>query len=462
MALEEHLIGRYGTPDIIHSDQGSQFTSDYFRAAMKEYGILCTVTPAYNPKSNPVERCHRSLGNMLRALLQEFGNDWSELTQRAVFAINTARSETTGVSPYECLFARAPATTLNTCFGGPPVGPPTQPKSFQKYLTKHRAQIDRIHAYVRENLQTAVVRQRRRYNLETPAFKPGAAVWLWTPKTTPGVSRKLAVEWSGPWKILQKLNEVMYRLQPPLRCHLTRASLDMSVDRLKLFVVDPDNVPDFPPLPGQDLTMAGDEHAEGPLPPPSSPPPPPDPYQDSDDDDDGPPPRPGFGGGHGGGGGGPPAGGGGGPPPFPHPHTPSPVGTPPPPVGEQKQPLLSLSQLLLGCLDPQSLQEPFLLCFTLLLPPPRLLAPMPQMPTPAATTGQGRENRETSTPAAAATGRRRVPTTTRRCTNLKTHCGGTTQGRGQFSTAGRDHHPRERQAWASPPSSIMPPLTTTC
>jgi hypothetical protein len=63
--LVKEIFCRYGVPEIIHSDRGNQFTSNLFHSVAQEYGIQVTTTPAYNPKSNPVERVHRDLGTML-------------------------------------------------------------------------------------------------------------------------------------------------------------------------------------------------------------------------------------------------------------------------------------------------------------------------------------------------------------------------------------------------------------
>lgn len=52
-ALEREIFCRYGVPEILHSDRGTQFTSNLHHAVAEEYGIQVTPTPAYNPKSNP-------------------------------------------------------------------------------------------------------------------------------------------------------------------------------------------------------------------------------------------------------------------------------------------------------------------------------------------------------------------------------------------------------------------------
>ncbi len=266
VALEQHIFCRFGVPDIIHSDQGAQFTCDAFKECMAEFGVLCTTTPAYNPKSNPVERAHRTLGSILRALLLDSNHDWESVLPHALFAMNSARSEATGTSPFETLFGHPPTTPLSILFGAPS-HPPDVAKTFHEQLHKHRRRIEQVHKYVREKLRAAVVRQRQRYNMQAPAFKVGAKVWLFTPTVEEGASRKLSSYYTGPYTILRKINELMYEIQPPAHWNMRRQSMEVSVDRLRLYVPAVGQ-PDVPPMPHQDLLMHGDPHAEGPIPPP--------------------------------------------------------------------------------------------------------------------------------------------------------------------------------------------------
>ena len=74
--LEVEMFPRYGLPDQIHSDRGTPFTSDLLQEVAKTLGIRSTQTPAYNPKSNQVERAHRDLETALTALVGDRPGDW--------------------------------------------------------------------------------------------------------------------------------------------------------------------------------------------------------------------------------------------------------------------------------------------------------------------------------------------------------------------------------------------------
>jgi transposase InsO family protein len=53
--LAHKVFPRFGTPEHIHTDQGTQFTSHLLKEVALAFNIKLATTPAYNPKSNPVE-----------------------------------------------------------------------------------------------------------------------------------------------------------------------------------------------------------------------------------------------------------------------------------------------------------------------------------------------------------------------------------------------------------------------
>ncbi|GBM54286.1 hypothetical protein AVEN_234111-1 [Araneus ventricosus] len=56
---------------------------------------------------------------------------------------------------------------------------------------------------------------KTRYDFGTTGhhFKEGNQVWMYNPKRRRGVSPKLQQNWEGPYTIVKKLNDVIYRVQ---------------------------------------------------------------------------------------------------------------------------------------------------------------------------------------------------------------------------------------------------------
>ena len=274
--LTQEIFPRYGVCDQIHSDRGSQFLSNLVKEVTDEMGIKQTTTPAYNPKSNPVERQHRSLGSAIISLSKQKQNAWEDVLPHALFAMRTSKCRTTGVAPFQALFGRDASTSLDLVFGNPPLHPGAY-EDLYDYTRALKNRIGAAHTWARKNMASTLERQRKAYFKDKKAFEVGQFVWLWTPRLQPGQSKKFAIYWTGPWGIEAKLNEVMYRIKPS---HLwARKKVEtVSVDRLKPFLaqyVDDPNVHQ-PPTEDDDLRMAGDEFAESLL------------IDDEQDDDDDP------------------------------------------------------------------------------------------------------------------------------------------------------------------------------
>ena len=78
-----------------------------------------------------------------------------------------------------------------------------------------RDRLEMAHAHARRSLQNSAVRQKRNYDHKVNAsqFNRGDQVWLFTPGRKVGISPKLQTFWDGPYTILERLGEVVYRLQ---------------------------------------------------------------------------------------------------------------------------------------------------------------------------------------------------------------------------------------------------------
>jgi len=99
--LEKEIFARYGMPESIHSDCGQQFMSKLFKEVGEALGIQITNTTGYNPKGNgQVERMHRDLNKMLRALTANNFDSWEDVLPQALFALRTAICKSTGLTPH--------------------------------------------------------------------------------------------------------------------------------------------------------------------------------------------------------------------------------------------------------------------------------------------------------------------------------------------------------------------------
>ncbi|GFY08194.1 retrovirus-related Pol polyprotein from transposon 412 [Trichonephila clavipes] len=70
------IFSRIGFPREIQSDLGTSFTSELTTTFFNKFGIKVTRSSVSHPQSNAVERVHRTIKRVIKALCVESGEDW--------------------------------------------------------------------------------------------------------------------------------------------------------------------------------------------------------------------------------------------------------------------------------------------------------------------------------------------------------------------------------------------------
>ncbi|KAJ8958719.1 hypothetical protein NQ318_016447 [Aromia moschata] len=105
--------------------------------------------------------------------------------------------------------------------------------------------LDRIHRFASEKLKMHSDKMKQRLDTTSTetALEPGDAVWLYAPKRMKGRSPKLQKNWEGPYTIIKKINDLVYRIQlsprrKPKVVHLERLARYTGHDPPDWFVVE--------------------------------------------------------------------------------------------------------------------------------------------------------------------------------------------------------------------------------
>ncbi|KAJ8949811.1 hypothetical protein NQ318_000509 [Aromia moschata] len=120
-----------------------------------------------------------------------------------------------------------------------------QERSLPEFVENLRERMDQIHRFAREKLKIHSDKMKQRLDTTSTetAFKPGDAVWLYAPKRTKGKSPKLQSNWEGPYTIIKKINDLVYRIQlsprsKPKVVHLERLAKYTGHNPPNWFVVE--------------------------------------------------------------------------------------------------------------------------------------------------------------------------------------------------------------------------------
>ncbi|XP_068205297.1 uncharacterized protein [Palaemon carinicauda] len=204
---------RFGFPATVQSDKGSHFMAREFKAAMEYHGVHHQTSTAYHPESQGlVERSHQTLKTVLTKLGEAGSSDWEENLPYALFALRQARSETTGYSPFELLYAHSTRGPLDILYEA---WEDSSKASWVEELPDIQAKIRtawEIAKASEEKVQGSTKGHVDR-KAQDRSFEVGDQVLV----LRPGEQRPLSTKFTGPHKILVKKGKLNYLVDCGIR-----------------------------------------------------------------------------------------------------------------------------------------------------------------------------------------------------------------------------------------------------
>ena len=108
-ALFEYWFMKFGLPEEIRSDNGSEYINTELTHLCNYFEIKFKPSTTYAPWTNGlVEGTNKIIGQFIRTLLNEKYNNWSRKAKFFPFAYNTQYQTRLGMSPYEVVFSQKP------------------------------------------------------------------------------------------------------------------------------------------------------------------------------------------------------------------------------------------------------------------------------------------------------------------------------------------------------------------
>ena len=206
----EHVYKLHGLPRNIISDRDVLFTSTFWKQLHRLIGTKLRLSSAYHPQSDgSTERANRTITQMLRQCVNLNQKDWVTKLPAIEFAINSARSESTGFAPFFLNFGRMPRSMLWTH------NPSTEFPAVRTFALQKKLAIMAAH----DSILAARVKQTRDANRKRrdAPFKTGELVYLSSKNISfaKGLARKLIPKFIGPYKVLQDFGNASFRLDLP-------------------------------------------------------------------------------------------------------------------------------------------------------------------------------------------------------------------------------------------------------
>jgi len=199
------------------SDRDPRFLSTFWRTLHRICGSRLALSASYHPQTDgATEVVHRELVDLLRCTSAVLKERWDEFLDLMEFAHNAHPCASTGFSPFVLLYGRQPRT-FSSLLEADIAAHASQDHSLATFLREKAA----VLAVAQRNVLAAQARQKHAYDRHRrtgPELVPGQ--WVYVDARHYNVS-KVASRWLGPFRIMEHLGPLTYRLELPahLRIH---------------------------------------------------------------------------------------------------------------------------------------------------------------------------------------------------------------------------------------------------
>ena len=196
-----------GLPEQLYTDQGAQFESQLLAELCHLWKVTKTRTTPYHPQANGmVERNNRLLGDSLRAMLLDRGQeDWDLVLPQIMRAFRGTPHTATGETPNLLMLGRElrlPDQLLYT-------SPATEPATRHQYVLDMKERLEIAHS----TLQERQIQVRQDDGEEPPLFAPEDLVWLENKRRRKGENPKLQPKFVGPYRVVEVCGKHTYKVE---------------------------------------------------------------------------------------------------------------------------------------------------------------------------------------------------------------------------------------------------------
>ncbi|GKA46082.1 putative reverse transcriptase domain-containing protein [Tanacetum coccineum] len=229
----KEVVTRHGIPLSIICDRDPRFASNFWRSLQNALGTSLDMSTAYHPQTDgQSERTIQTLEDMLRACAIDFGKGWVNHLPLVEFSYNNSYHASIKAAPFEALYGRKCRSPV--CWAEVGEVQLTGPEIVQETTEKI--------VQIKQRMQAARDRQKSYADLKRKPmeFQVGDKVMLkvlpWKGVVRFGKRGKLNPRYVGPFKVLEKVGEVAYKLELPEE--LSRVHNTFHVSNLKKCYAD--------------------------------------------------------------------------------------------------------------------------------------------------------------------------------------------------------------------------------
>uniref|UniRef100_A0A2C9LTM5 Integrase catalytic domain-containing protein n=1 Tax=Biomphalaria glabrata TaxID=6526 RepID=A0A2C9LTM5_BIOGL len=197
----------------MHSDQGRNFESKVFQEMLQILGIMKTRTTPLHLQSNGWwSNSIKTLEQHLSKFVDERQDDWDIYIPLFLMSYKGSIHASTDIPQQRCCLA------VNFYY---------HVIYYLVFLEIHQSVLSSMYSIfnkIKINSDSMKKRYDKRANFS--GFQESDLVWLYSPWRRKGRSPKLQRHWEGPYRIVKRVNDVVYRIQKSPRSKLKAVHVD--------------------------------------------------------------------------------------------------------------------------------------------------------------------------------------------------------------------------------------------
>jgi RNase H-like domain found in reverse transcriptase/Integrase zinc binding domain/Chromo (CHRromatin Organisation MOdifier) domain len=209
--FRDHVWLHHGWPKKIITGWGQQFAAKFIIELNRLLGIETALSTAYHPETDgQMEWTNQELEQYLHLYTNFMQDDWSEWLSQAEFAYNNCSHSSTCYSPFFLNYGRHPRTPLTV---DKPSSNVPNTNTFMDELTKAHELAQLSLEQTADSMKLYADRKCKNF----PKLRAGQMVYLDMKILNTGQpSKKLDVQRTGPFPVLDQIGFVAYKLKLPL------------------------------------------------------------------------------------------------------------------------------------------------------------------------------------------------------------------------------------------------------
>jgi hypothetical protein len=151
---------------------------------------------------------------MIKSYIRDEQEEWDENLSFLTAAYRSTPQESSHLTPNLIMLGRETSQPVDLLYGNPNSMDNVY-SNVGEYVAALRDKLIRAHQVARKHLESAHLRQKYQYDINSKEnmFNPGDAVWLLNETRKIGQNPKLQPTYLGPYIVLERLNNLVYKIQ---------------------------------------------------------------------------------------------------------------------------------------------------------------------------------------------------------------------------------------------------------